>query len=404
MRFVIGIHSLAGTGGTESYVTTVGDHLQRSGHDVWVYAAEDGRTGDAARALGLRVTTDRRALPEEIDVALVNDSVVALELLDARSSAPQIYVWHSDIFDVQVPPQLDGVTSRIVTLYAEGRRKAESLAVSAPIVELSHPVDCYRFQPQTPLGREPRALTLGNYLGGERKQILERACKRAGIELTSVGAQSENGVTDRPEDAFNRADIVFAKSKAAVEAMACGRAVFVFDAFGSDGWVTADSYERLAAGCFAGNKGGQTVEVEALVRALGEYDPAMGVVNRDLAVVNHSAIAHAAAIASLAEEVAAENGRRGEAQRHDVLFELARLARVNWRHESQAFAAGLALQQSELARGDLAWGLEKATAERDAAKTAAEEADRKLAEIVNSSRWRLLSRLLAPLDKLRRRR
>lgn len=397
MRVVFANHSLDHAGGIESYTTTVADHLQRFGHDVWIYTPEDGFTGEVARSMGLRVETDASRLPDDVDAVLAQDGVAALEMLAIRPAAPQIYCWHSELFDLHVPPQLDGVTARIVTFYAGARKKAEALAVSAPIVELTHPIDTERFKPRAPLRAKPRALALGNYLTGERFRILEQACEIAGIELNRRGSHAEGGVTARPEDDMGRADIVFAKAKAAIEAMACGRAVYVYDAFGSDGWVTPQRYPRLEANCFAGTGGGQTVEIDALVAALGEYDPAMGVVNRDLAVANHGAIEHTSAIASLVAEVSAEARDGATPERHDNLFELARLSRVVWRHESSAFSAAARLQQSELEKGDLACRLEAAQDEL-ARSRAAEE---KLAEIVNSRRWRALNGLLKPLDRAR---
>ena len=403
MRIVIANHSLDFAGGIESYSTTVADQLQRTGHDVVIYAAEDGFTGTVARRMGLRVATSEAWLPSEVDVVLAQDGAAALEMLEFRPTAPQIFFWHSDLFDLHLPPQLDCVTARIVTLWGGARRKAEALAVSAPIVELAHPIDVERFKPRRPLRDHPRAVALGNYLTGERLRILERACELAGIELELWGLHSENGVTDRPEDAINSADIVFAKAKAAVEAMACGRAVFVFDAFGSDGWVTPDHYARLEASCFAGTGATQPVDEESIASALAAYSPAMGVANRDLAVANHSAIRHVAEVAKLAKEVAAEVDSIPP-MRHEALPELARLTRVNWRHESRAFSADARLQQSELKRRDLELALQRSEAERAAALNQANVWERQLSTTVNSRRWRILNALMAPIDLLRGRR
>ncbi len=400
MRVVLGIHSLAGNGGTESYVTTVGDHLQRSGHEVWVYSAEDGVVGDAARLLGLRVVTRPESLPEAITAFLVQDSIAALELFALRPEVPQIFVWHSELFDVQVPPQLEGVTTRIVTLYADARRRLDGLAVRAPVVELSHPVDSDRFKPATPLREHPRALTMSNYLVGERLTLLEGACAEVGIELRTAGGWSQNGLTSRPEAAFNGADIVFAKGKTAIEAMACGRAVFVYDVFGADGWVTRESYPDLEKKCFGGNLARVEVTHQDLVRELEKYDPAMGLVNRDLALSKHSAIAHCGQIAQVIRDVAGERDE-GEGRRQDGLFEMARLARVNWRHESRAFFASAALHVSEVKVGELVSQLHQVKTEEAGLRKRADDLQFALQTVTGSRRWRVLNLLLKPLDLLR---
>src|ERR1035437_2511868 len=108
MRIVLGIHSLSGAGGTESYMITIADHLQRAGHDVYVYSAEDGQSGDVARSFGLRVAIGTEELPDAVDTVLAQDGVAALELLESHPGAALIYNWHSELFDLQLPPQIDG--------------------------------------------------------------------------------------------------------------------------------------------------------------------------------------------------------------------------------------------------------------------------------------------------------
>ena len=88
------------------------------------------------------------------------------------------------------------------------------------------------------------------------------------------------------------ADIVVAKSRAAVDALACGRALYVYDFFGGDGWVTPETYPQLEADNFAGLATGRTIGVAGLARDLADYDPSMGTVNRDLAVQHHGARDH----------------------------------------------------------------------------------------------------------------
>ena len=55
-----------------------------------------------------------------------------------------------------------------------------------------------------------------------------------------------------PRAAMRAADIVVAKARAALEAMSCGRAVYLYDQFGGDGWVTPDNYPAFEADHFAG--------------------------------------------------------------------------------------------------------------------------------------------------------
>src|SRR4051812_28835589 len=104
-------------GGSETYAVTVSDHLQRLGHDVWLFGHEHGRSTAAAERLGVRVARVEEDLPAEPDVLLVQDGAVACDLAARHPTVPQVFVAHSDIFDLQLPPQLPGLVAAVVALY-----------------------------------------------------------------------------------------------------------------------------------------------------------------------------------------------------------------------------------------------------------------------------------------------
>ena len=126
------------------------------------------------------------------------------------------------------------------------------------------PIDIDRLVPLGPLHERPRrAVLLGNYL--ERDAAVVGAWGAAGVEVARVGGSVQDyDVAAAVADA----DIVVAKSRAALDAMACGRAVYVFDVFGGDGWVTPERYPGLEADNFAGQATGRVVDAEALARDL----------------------------------------------------------------------------------------------------------------------------------------
>ena len=112
--------------------------------------------------------------------------------------------------------------------------------MDVPVVRLRVPIDTDRLVPLGALHERPRrAVLLGNYL--ERDVAVTAAWSGAGLEVERIGGsvQSYDVAT-----AVADADIVIAKARAALDAMACGRAVYVFDVFGGDGWVTPASLSR----------------------------------------------------------------------------------------------------------------------------------------------------------------
>jgi hypothetical protein len=388
MRIVIGIHSLAAEGGMAAYASTVADQLQRSGHDIWLFSGSEDEPSERLSALGLRTITGAEQLPEKIDVFLVQDQPSAFDLLSARPDVPQVFVWHGGLFDINVAPQLPAVTRLIVQVTGRPLDRIQGLAVHAPVLRLRQPIDLMRFSSAGPISTRPRrAVVLSDYLSGERREVLIEAFAQSGIELELLG-QNEVRRSVRPEDDINSADIVVGKARVIMEAMACGRAAFVYDTFGFDGWVTPESFEQLLETGIAGSSTTKTATVEQVKAELARYDRAMGEVNRDLALSTLSVTRHTGALIEAIEGLLGEELPQPP---NDSASELARLGRQSWRHESDAF--------------DLIAKLQKAGEDYDELRERSEaelaELDRKLAEVVDSRRWQMLTKLLAPIDRLR---
>jgi hypothetical protein len=181
-----------------------------------------------------------------------------------------------------------------------------------------------------------------------------------GIEAHQVGRGSRTAIA--PDRQIWDADIVIGKGRAALEGMAGGRAVYVYDEFGSDGWVTAESYPSMEEDNFAGLATPLTPDAPALQADLSRYRAEMGIVNRDLAVREHGARAHACALSEIFSRLA------DAAPAPDApLAEMARLVRAQWRTEARA---------GELERIQAATSAQLATLQEAHAKLQAEHAKR----------------------------
>jgi hypothetical protein len=333
MEIVLGMYRLHDPGGTEHYTLIVAEQLQRLGHVVTIFVEETGAMAELARSRGLRLAAREDELPDDVDVLYAQESITAYRLTARYPKAPLVYGLHAVDYDLSVPPQLPELVSAYVTAHDRISRRAQAFAVTAEVVRLRQPVDLARFTPRANLSEPPRRLlALGNYLHGDRARVIEDACARAGIEVLRVGAQNGDRVLEA-ERVLNDVDIVVGKARVIVEAMACGRAAYVFDTFGSDGWVTKDSYARLEADNFSGQTGTPPVDVAQLSSDLELYRPDMGAANRELAVVNHSANTHAVELVELFERLAP---RRASAA--TPLRELSRLVRVQWQTEERAMS------------------------------------------------------------------
>jgi hypothetical protein len=248
------------------------------------------------------------------------------ELAQRYPRALSLFRICGDVADFQLPPQVADVIDLIVVLSDRYERVAEACAVSAPVLRLRVPVDLDRL---IPLGasreRPERAVMLGNYR--EREELVFDVWGGLGVEVRRVGGdvQAYDVAT-----AVADADIVVAKSRAALDAMACGRAVYVFDVFGGDGWVTPQLYPDLEADNFAGQATSRVIGAEVLASDLSDYRQEMGVVNRDLALQHHNARDHVIALLGAIGE------REPHGRQPAPLQELARLTALQWSWEATA--------------------------------------------------------------------
>jgi hypothetical protein len=345
VRFVLANRLLHGAGGTETHLLTIGDHLQRLGHDVVLYSPELGPFADHVRGRGLEVVDQVRLLPSDCDVVFAQDAIVVYDMAERYPDARLVFRVCGDRYDFQSPPQTPGLVDLVVALSDRYLRLTSACAVRTPVLRLRVPIDVDRLVPLDPIAARPRrAILLGNY--GDRLQVLCEVWGAQGIVVDQVGgAQPRFDVAS----ALQGADVVVAKGRAALDAMACGRAVYVFDTRGGDGWVTADSYPALEADNFTGTATGRVVTPGDLEHDLAAYDPAMGAVNRDLAMQHHRARDHVVELLAALEDV------RPSERPHAPLRELSRLTAMQWSwerlaHEGFRTQAGL-YQRMDAAQG-----------------------------------------------------
>ena len=387
MKVVVTAHDLA-LGGTQTYALTVAEQLQRLGHDAILHAAEGGAAGRLAEERGLTVAETEADLPGDPDVVLAQDSMMSYRMADRFPETPQLFRCPNAIFDLQMPPQLPGIVGALVVLSERFARRLRALAVTQDIVRMRQPVDTDLFAERSAIRDRPRrALLIGNYLHGQRRRMLIDAWESAGVECSVAGGQAS--ITATPETAMADADIVVAKGKAALEAMACGRAVYVYDQYGCDGWVSPDTYPAFEADNFAGLATDRPAGPRLLLADLEGYRPEMGPQNRDLVVRHHGARAHAESLVAVMRQLAPRAPQPGAPYR-----ELARLVRLGWETERRAHQRGVentALHERLLETEALLAGSEAALG----------SAERRYLDLVASRRYRAGAQLGRLADTMR---
>jgi hypothetical protein len=367
MRIVLATRAFARVGGSETYLLTVAEALERLGHEALIHANELGESADLARRRGVRVEESLDAA-DDCDAALAQDAPAAYEIAERFPGVPILFVCHSEVL-LQAPPQLDGICPGAVALSERIATHLRALAVAPEITRLRQPVDLSRFGP---LGltrpRSKLVLAFGNDLPGGCERVIRAACGRASCELEVVGRRFLWGANLHPEREIGRAEIVIGTGRCTVEAMASGKAVYVYGPAGGDGWVTKESYPLLEAEGFSGQATPTIIDAERLANDLADFNRTMGQVNRDLAAANHDSLEHARALVGLWRGLGASSPPPTPAA------ELARLGRVQRQAEETAGAFAF---ESQLWR-------------------------RQLEDLKASRRYRIGSALARPFDAVRR--
>lgn len=393
MRILITLSQMM-LGGTETYSVTVAEQLERLGHPTRLHAGRAEEKGrELVRARGLALTVGDPAAIEgldEIDVVLAQDEMSAYAIAAARPELPQIFVVHGLAAFEHPPPALSPQPT-VVVLNERIARHAAALAAAPPLVRLRQPIDIERFRPRGPARPRPqRLLVASNYLAADRMTLLEGVCERLGLELMRVGVGGER--RSSPQDAIAAADIVVGYGRSVLEAMAMGKAAYVWERGGGDGWVTPEAYPLLEADGFSGGATADVIDAERLHEDFAAYRPELGAFNYDLVRLHHSATKHAEALVELLAGATAP-AASGPAE---PLEALALMARAEARMANTA--AGLEAdarrlgEQVEAAHAEIA-----AEHERHMAAVA------ELESVRRSLSWRLLAPLRALAGRRRRR-
>jgi len=367
-------------GGTETYSVTVGEQLERLGHKVVLHAGEASAEGrELAASRGLPLSVGDSDLLRQVDAVLVQDAATAYEFAGRMPGVRQVFAVHGLATYEHPPGQLDP-TLPVVVFNDRVGGHAAAIASGPTVIRMHQPIDFERFKPRGGTRRRARTvLTLSNYLAGARLEMLEGVCEDLGLELIRLGATG--GPTIDPREAMARADIIVGYGRTVLEGMAMGRAAYVWDYAGGDGWVTPETYTELEADGFSGAATDAVIDVDRLRSDLAEYSPELGMLGLDMIRVNHSAVTHGERMAGLL------SGASPPAP-EDTFDTLARLVRLEARAAIRA--DGLEAENRRM-HEDLGGVL----ADRDATRA-------QLDAILRSRSWRALAPLRRAAARLRR--
>lgn len=275
LRILITNRSLATRSGTEVYVRDLALALAAAGHAPMVYTPEPGAVAAEIAAAGVPVY-DR--LDDDLptpDVVHGQHTVPTLAALRRFPRAPGLYVCHDRTFREDAPAALPRLYRHVAV--DDNCRERVLLAGVPParVRVVFNAVDLRRFAPRAPLPARPRrAAIFSNYAAADTQlPAVQAACAALGLPLDVIGAAAGRA-SRAPEAELGRYDVVFAKARCALEAMAVGCAVVLCDFGGLGAMVTRSEAPRLRRWNFGARVLDRPLQPRLIAAEVARYDAA----------------------------------------------------------------------------------------------------------------------------------
>jgi hypothetical protein len=235
--------------GSETYVRDVALALQRRGHRPVAFSLVHGEVAAELRRATIPVLDDLTRLGDPPDVIHGHHHLETLIAALAFPGIPVVNFCHGWVPWEEMPLHHPAVRRYVAVDEVCVDRLVREEGISPSRVELLHNfVDLDRFRPRPPLPvRAARALVIGNAATADGyARAIVAACHAAGIAVDIVGVASGNP-SAAPEELLPAYDLVFAKGRTALEALAVGCATVPADVAGAASLVTPENYAALRA-------------------------------------------------------------------------------------------------------------------------------------------------------------
>ena len=260
--------------GAEVVTRDLAKGLFRAGHQVTIYSPRLGPIVDEIRNSGITYTDNLFSLVDAPEIIHGHHHQPLMEALLRFPMTPAIYLCHDATHPTDEPCAFPRIRKYLAVDERCQARVTQTLGKATGEVEIiPNAVDTDRFQPRAPLPARPRAaLLFSNYAhSGTQLPAVREACRKARIELDVMGRSmgTENG---HPESALPKYDLVFAKARCALEAMAVGNAVVLCDFGGVGPYVTAADFDALRLKNFGRALLTEPLTANALLKQIARYD------------------------------------------------------------------------------------------------------------------------------------
>lgn len=275
MNVLITNRVLVSGSGTETVARDLALELKRLGHEAAIYSPQLGPVAEQIRAQGVAVFSDIRRVEPVPDIIHGHHHAQTLTALLQFPAARAVFVchdataWHDEALLFPRVLRYVAVDHRCL------KRFGQNVGVPPQNVHvIFNAVDVSRFRSRKPLPDKPeRAAIFSNYATRfTHVDAVTKACKGFGIAVDVIGTGFGTATT-RPEEALPNYDLIFAKARCALEAMAVGTAVVLCDFAGLGAMVNHDNFDELRKLNFGTGNLVHPLDPQLIAAEIKKYDP-----------------------------------------------------------------------------------------------------------------------------------
>lgn len=269
-------NALATRGGSETYVRDVALGLLKRGHVPTIYSTQLGDVAQELQKATVAVVEDLNQLGSAPDLIHGHHHMETMTALLHFPRVPAINFCHGWKHWHETPIRFPRILRYVAVDHACRDRLLHHGIPEERIRVLFNSVDLDRFKMrEAPLPPRPkRALVFSNYANEQTHlPVVREACLRTNLELEVVGS-GKNNSTAEPERILGEYDLVFAKARCALEALAVGTPVILCDASGLGPMVTNDELDYLRPLNFGFRALREPLDAGRIAEEINRYDRA----------------------------------------------------------------------------------------------------------------------------------
>lgn len=218
-------------GGTVSYVADLALGLKKNGFAVEIFTFKIGSIAFDLQKAGINVVNNLDHLKNIPAIIHSHHNPTTMAVLKKFVNTPVIFFLHDKTSPFDKPFKHKRIIKFIAVDYnCLDRLLNEGKIAPQHTKVIYNWVDTEKFKLRNNFVEKPlKALVFSNYATKQNHYLtIAAACKKAGLQLDAIGEGMGTAVKN-PEDFLLQYDLIFAKAKAAIEAVATGAGVIVCD-------------------------------------------------------------------------------------------------------------------------------------------------------------------------------